>query len=129
MLPFYLSACIIISLKIKKKHTVKRDEQQIEHAEGAQKMSSVVHRHRMGFNRCDINENQEYTGEPIRVYNWISDSYKVDIKAGHKLHQCKKKEGDDVYAHFKLVGKGCHTDCACGACGFNWEFAEDECFC
>ena len=83
------------------------------------------------FSKGEISEDGTYTGEKRRVYkSIISDSFKVDVTAGHKLNLCahRKPESDSqVFAHFKLVGKGKETDCTCGACGYRWEFAEDEC--
>ncbi len=108
------------------------------------------------FNPGDLNDGFEpansftshqkvtYNGKEMRIYSGISDSYKVDLVAGNRLEVCKnqfidyldfpwEKEGEEgepvVRAHFKLVGKGEHGDCVCGACGFEWLFAEDVCAC
>ncbi len=86
-----------------------------------------------------------YNGKDVRLYNGMSDSFKVDLVAGKILVVCKnqfidhldykylwEKEDEDksvVRAHFKLIGKGEHGDCLCGACGFEWLFAEDVCDC
>jgi hypothetical protein len=98
----------------------------------ANEPNDVHHRFRMRFKEKDIDEEGIYTGKPRRIYrNAISDSYKVDILWGDKLHICKKKksENTEVYAHFKLVGTGEHMDCSCGACDSVWSFSEDECKC
>lgn len=78
----------------------------------------------------------KYNGDPFRVLNFISDSYKVDIQKGHTLYACKKqdKQMNTIRAHFKLIGtktkKECSQQCACGCCQFEWVFAEDaECEC
>jgi hypothetical protein len=89
------------------------------------------------------NQQVTYNGRNFRVFHGISDSFKVDIVAGHKLEVCKnqyinhrdadysgKSSGEPkVRAHFKLIGKGEHHDCMCGACGFVWHFEQDTCNC
>lgn len=118
--------------------------------------TDVVRKSMMSFNPADLNDGTlpaeryeskqkvTYNGKNVRVrMNGISDSFKVDIVAGHRLEVCKnqfinhrnfdfsgKGNGEPVVrAHFKLIGKGEHLDCACGACGFEWHFEEDICQC
>lgn len=93
-------------------------------------METQIRRVVWSFAKDEINADGIYQGEDRRVYNFISDSFKVDVRAGHRLHLCAHKtpeSNDEVCAHFMLVGNGKHADCSCGACGYMWEFAEDKC--
>ena len=98
---------------------------------------------RLNNGNIDLNNLPEYViftdDKNERIYkNGISDSYKVDIKNGYKLHVCKNQfidfknfmsEEKSLRVHFKLVGIGEHSNCSCGACGFKWHFEEDTCTC
>lgn len=85
----------------------------------------------------DLNNEIIYTGEHKRIFNGISDSFKVDIKNGYKLNVCKNQfinytditTNKCIRAHFKLIGRGKHTKCSCGSCGYSWIFVEDTCNC
>jgi len=117
--------------------------------------NNVTQRCIMRFKPSDLNDGTTpaegflgsqkvtYKGDPSRVMNGLSDSFKVDVVAGQVLEVCKNQyidhrkydvskngQGEKVVrAHFKLVGEGEHTDCACGACCFTWHFEEDTCDC
>lgn len=89
------------------------------------------------FDNIKAGDIVEYHGNPKRVYNNLSDSFKVDILNGYKFTVCCNQYINNlsfnnekvIRAHFKLIGTGQHTNCTCGACGFNWCFKEDTCNC
>lgn len=81
-----------------------------------------------------------YTGVPQRIYRGYSDSFKVDLKAGHRVVVCKNQDKDGlgflgkikVVVHVTLqrmpkpvAGHGSDCYCACGACGHTWELLQD----
>lgn len=108
-----------------------------------------THNNSMAFDIEDLNNGDKkaqdykhndiviYTGKKKRVYNYISDTYKVDIKNGDRLYVCKNQYvncesfncKDVLKCHFKLVGNGHGKNCNCGSCGYVWHFEEDDCNC
>eukprot|EP00961_Rhodomonas_salina_P246153 3326004-Rhodomonas_salina.1 len=83
-----------------------------------------------------------YNGPPERVFNFILDSYKVDITPGTRLHLCRRQSPvaelvggctgkKRLRVHFKLVGRKQghlqgHARCACKCCLYEWTLGQDN---
>jgi len=90
------------------------------------------------FEDLKAGELVTYTGEPERIYNGFSDSFKVDLMAGRQVVVCKNQDKDGlgfrgkvyVAVHVTLKGTpkpaaGHGSACICGACGRTWEILQD----